>query len=189
VRAEALATVGGFRRLRTGGSAWTFPFREDSDIGLRIIRDVGPIPFEPEAIVYHPAEAVSLGRLVRVARFFVVDAAFVRLHPAACPPVWRRPLARLRIRLATVLVAALPGLLTRRTRVACVLTVLVTGAAISAQFELELRDAGLGRPWRTALLGTIRRVPRALLWATAAGSARLQGELLVRLRLITIPES
>jgi hypothetical protein len=60
--------------------------------------------------------------------------------------------------------------------------------AVSLQFEAELRAAGVERSAADAVADTVRRVPRTLIWSLAAGSARLQGELEVRLGLATLPE-
>jgi glycosyltransferase involved in cell wall biosynthesis len=188
-RADAIRAVGGFRRLRTDGDGWAIPYREDSDLALRIIRDVGPIPFEPEAFVVHPAEPVDLRRLIQLARHFVVDGAFARLHPGAVPSLRRRPLARLRIRCATVLTLLTPGLARRRTRRAVALMIVALGAAVSAQFEVEIRAGGAHRGLVSTVLDTVRRLPRALLWSLVAGSSRLQGEAMVRLGLILIPSN
>jgi len=186
VRAAALRAVGGFRRLRADPTGWAVPYREDTDLALRIIRDVGPIPFVPEAFVLHPAEAVDTRRLLRLARYFVVDGAFARLHPGAVPPLWRRPLARLRIRLAVAVTLIMPALAYRRTRTPAALIILALGAAVSAQFEVEVRAAGVRRGRVATLRDTIRRLPRSLLWSLAAGSARLQGEAMVGLGLIEV---
>jgi len=188
LRAEAIESAGGFRRLRADGEhAWAIPYREDSDLALRVVREVGPIPFAPDAYVLHPAEAVDLRRLVRLARYFVVDGAFARLHPGAVSPVWRRPLARARIRAASAIVLLLPGLLPRRTRRPVAIMITALTAAVSAQVDLELRQAGLWRPPLAAAQDTIRRLPRALLWSLVAGSARLEGEALLALGIVALP--
>ena len=188
LRAAAARAVGGFRQLRADGNAWAFPYREDTDLGLRVIAAVGPITFAPEAVVYHPAEPVDLVRLVRLAHYYVVDAAFARLHPEAAPVLWRRPLARLRIRLACVTTLALPLLAVPRTRRTASLIILALSAAVSAQVESELRSAGLRRPVPMAARDTFRRLPRSLVWSVAAGSARLQGEVMVRLGWAVPPD-
>lgn len=189
LRAEAIEAAGGFRRLRADGEhAWAIPYREDSDLALRVVREVGPIPFAPDAYVLHPAEAVDLRRLVRLARYFVVDGAFARLHPEACPPIHRRPLARARIRAASAIVLLLPGLLPGRTRRPVAIMIAALTAAVSAQVDFELRQAGLRRPPLAAARDTIRRLPRALLWSLVAGSARLEGEALLALGIVELPD-
>jgi glycosyltransferase involved in cell wall biosynthesis len=190
LRADAIATVGGFRRLRTDGiDAWAIPYREDSDLGLRVIREVGPIRFVPGAYVLHPAELVSLRRLVRVANYYVVDGAFGKLHRGVVPSVWSRPLARLRIRLATMISLLAPGVLHRRARKPVALSIFVLTLAISLQVEVELRDAGIRRGHAAKLVDSLRRLPRSLIWALAAGTARLRGEAMVRLHLVSIPDA
>ena len=184
---DAIRAIGGFRRLRTDGTRWAIPYREDTDFGLRLVRDAGPVPFEPDAFVLHPAESVDLRRLVRLARYYVVDAAFTRLHPESVPRLRTRPLARLRIRLATAITLLAPLLLGRRTRPAAALGMLALASAVSAQFEAELRSAGIGRELALAGTDTLRRLPRSLLWSLVAGSARLQGESMVALGLAQIP--
>jgi GT2 family glycosyltransferase len=187
VRRTALETVGGFRTLRADGRGWRIPFREDTDLALRIVRDVGPIPFEPDAFVLHPAEAVDMRRLIRLARYFVVDGAFARLHPEAVPSVRSRPLARLRIRLATAATLLVPGLLHRLSRPPTSFAIVVLGLAVSAQVEVELRSAGVHRGPASVLRDTARRLPRSIVWLLCAGSARLQGEAVVRLGLVRTP--
>jgi hypothetical protein len=186
-RAEAIRAVGGFRRLRADGGAWTVPYREDTDLALRIIRYVGPIPFEPDAYVFHPAESVDWYRLWRLARYYVVDGAFVRLHPEAVLPLRRRPLARLRIRLAVAITLLTPALAHRHTRRRAALLMLALATTVSAQFEVEARAAGVRRGKMATVSETIRRLPRSLVWSVAAGSARLQGEAMVALGLIELP--
>ena len=186
-RADAVRAVGGFRRLRSGGARWAIPYREDTDLGLRLVRDAGPVPFVPEAFVVHPAEPIDLRRLVRLGRYFIVDGAFARAHPGAVPPVWRAPLARARIRLATAITLLTPLLAARRTRAAAAFAIAVRTAAVSAQFEVELRSAGIDRTLAEAAGDTLRRLPRSLLWALAAGSARIEGEAIVVLRLPAPP--
>jgi Glycosyl transferase family 2 len=187
LRRTALETVGGFRTLRADGRGWRIPFREDTDLALRIIKDVGPIPFEPGAFVLHPAEAVNLRRLIRLARYFVVDGAFARLHPGAVPSVRSRPLARLRIRLATAATLLVPGLLHRLSRRPAGFAIVVLGLAVSTQVEVELRSAGAHRGLALVLRDTLRRLPRSIAWSLCAGSARLQGEAVVRLGLVRTP--
>jgi hypothetical protein len=186
-RAAAVRAVGGFRRLRADGSGWAVPFREDADLALRIIRDVGPIPFEPEAFVLHPAEPVDVRRLLRLARYFVVDGAFARLHPDAVPSLRSRPLVRLRIRLATAITLLTPALAPRRTRPLAAVLIVALAAGVSAQFEVEARAAGLSRRPLATLRDSLCRLPRSLRWSWAAGSARLQGEVMVALGLAELP--
>jgi GT2 family glycosyltransferase len=186
-RAAAVEAVGGFRRLRTDGDRWALPYREDSDLALRLIAHVGPVPFLPAAFVLHPAEAIDLRRLVSLAGYFVVDGAYLRLHPAAERPLWRRPLARLRIRLATAEALLLGGLAPRRTRCVTAIGLLGIGLALSLQFELELRAAGRRRALRAAAPDVLRRLPRSLLWGGVAGAARVRGELAVRLGFARLP--
>jgi glycosyltransferase involved in cell wall biosynthesis len=178
-RAAAYRSVGGSRLM------WQRPatnFREDTDLAKRIQRDVGPIAFEPDAFVIHPADPVGLRRLIWLGRSFLADAQLRRLHPDVFPSVRRRPLARLRIRLATVLTLAIPGLAARRTRTVASITILAVAVGLSAQVEFEIREAGVKRSFSQIATDTLRRVPRMLLWAVAAGSARLQGEAIVRMR-------
>jgi hypothetical protein len=183
VRSAAIERVGGFWRVpyRDG---WRVPYREDTDLALRIIKQVGPIPFDPDAFVVHPPESVGVGRLMRLAHYFVVDGAFVRRHPDAVPRLLEHPLARLRIRLATAATLLVPGLLPRRSRRIAATAILATAAAVSAQFEVEMRSAGVKRPLPSMIVDSLRRLPRALLWSLTAGAARLEGEALLRLGLV-----
>lgn len=187
-RTQAARRVGGFRPLGRDLRGRPFPYREDTDFALRLITEAGPVPFVPAAFTLHPPEAVDLRRLVRLGGMFVADAAFARRHPEAVPAIWRRPLARARIRLATGMIALVPAAVLRRTRRPALLALLASGLAISVQFEVELRAAGLARTPERAIADTIVRLPRSLLWGLAAGLARVRGEALVRLRLMTIPE-
>jgi GT2 family glycosyltransferase len=187
VRRAALERVGGFWRMPYR-DRWRVPYREDTDLALRIIKQVGPIPFDPDAFVLHPPEPVGVDRLVRLAHYFVVDGAFARRHPDAVPRLLERPLARLRIRLATAATLLVPGLLSRRSRRMAAAAILAAAAAVSAQFEVEMRRAGARRPVPTMILDSLRRLPRALLWLLSAGLARLKGEALLRLGLVQIPQ-
>ncbi|MGO9972081.1 MAG: glycosyltransferase family 2 protein [Solirubrobacteraceae bacterium] len=188
VRADAVRAAGGFRRLRTDGTQWSVPYREDTDLALRVIKRCGPVPFEPAAVVLHPAEPIALRRLVTLARYFVVDAAFRRVHPEVVQPPWRRPLARLRIRLALLTVMLVPGLAARRTRRPSAALIAAAALAASAQFEVELRAAGVHRTLIAIVEDTLRRWPRSLIWLLVAGVSRLQGEAMVALNLVTLPQ-
>lgn len=181
VRTDAARAVGGFRRLLHGGAGWAIPYREDTDFGLRVRDQVGPVPFAPDAFVWHRPEHVNLRRLVSLARYFVVDGAFIRLHPDAVPSVWRHPLARFRIRGATCVTLLFPLLLAGPLRrwVTAAITLLVVG--LSAHTELELRQAGARRSTAAAVRDIVRRLPRTLAWALAAGGARLQGEAIAQI--------
>jgi len=187
VRRDAVAAVGGFRPLLEGDPRWAIPYREDSDLALRVIREVGPIPFEPRAVVFHPPESIDLHRLIRLARYFVVDGAYLRLHPEAVQPVLRQPFARLRIRMATTTVLLTPLLIPRRSRCLATLAMILLSSAVSAQFEAELRAAGVRRSRSAALATTIRRLPRSLLWSLVAGGARLQGEAMLIVGRAKVP--
>jgi hypothetical protein len=185
-RADAIRSIGGFRRLRHDGNAWAIPYREDTDLALRLIELIGPVPFAAEAFVFHPVEQIDLRRLVTLARFFVVDGAFARLHPDAVPALWRRPLVRVRIRLATAITLLTPLLALPRTRRQAAAAILVLAAGVSAQLEVELRSSGIRRGPGTVTADTLRRLPRSLLWSLVAGSARLQGEAMVALGLVDV---
>jgi hypothetical protein len=183
-RTDAFRAVGGSRLM------WHHPpvnYREDTDLAKRVQRDVGPIAFEAGAFVVHPAEAVNFRRLIWLGRCFMADSTLTRLHPGVFPRVHERPFARMRIRLATCLTLALPFAGPRRTRRAAVIALMALTAAVSAHFEFEIWTAGLRRPpWRIAL-DTARRLPRALVWSIAAGTARFQGEAMVKLGLAELP--
>jgi hypothetical protein len=187
LRRDAIAAAGGFRSLLPGHDRWAIPYREDSDLALRVIRDVGPIPFASGAVVFHPPEQVDLRRLICLARYFVVDGAYLRLHPEAVQPVCRRPFARLRIRMATTIVLLTPLLIPRRSRSRATLAMILLSGAVSAQFEAELGAAGLRRSRSTALASTVRRLPRSLLWSLVAGGARLQGEAMLIVGRTEVP--
>jgi cellulose synthase/poly-beta-1,6-N-acetylglucosamine synthase-like glycosyltransferase len=186
-RAAAIESVGGFRRLRVDGDGWAIPYREDTDLGLRLVKRVGQVPFVPEAFVLHPAEPTDVRRLVRLGRYFIVDGAFARLHPEAVPSLNIRPFSRVRIRLATALTLITPLLAFERTRRIAATSIVLLGVGVSAQFEIELRAAGVRRGPLPMVLDTTRRLPRMLMWSLAAGSARLQGEALVALRMVELP--
>jgi hypothetical protein len=183
-RAAAYRAAGGSRLM------WHRPptvYREDTELALRIERFAGPIVFEPDAFVTHPAEPVSLTRLVRLGRAFAADAVLVRIHPGVFGSVVQQPLARLRIRLATLLTLLLPGLALARVRRASAIAIATGAGAISAQFEVEIRGAGMKRTPLAIALDTVRRLPRSLVWAVAAGSGRLLGEAMVIIGLVEIP--
>jgi hypothetical protein len=173
-RTEAFRAVGGSRLM------WHRPpvnYREDTDLAQRILRDIGPIAF------------VDLRRLIWLGRCFMADSVLTRLHPGVFPRLHQRPLARLRIRLATALTLLIPGLIPRRTRRSTVLLLAGITSAVSAQFEVEIWSSGLRRPPLTIAADTIRRLPRAFVWSVAAGSARIQAETMLALGLVDLPPS
>jgi glycosyltransferase involved in cell wall biosynthesis len=179
LRASALARVGGFRTLGPPQSRWWLvPFREDSDCALRIMNAVGPIAFEPAAIVMHPVEEPRLRRQLQVARYFIVDAVYLRVHRDRLRNL-RRPWARGRIRLACLAVGAVPLLGRRRTRAIALGIVGTAGLALAGHSSMELRQAG----WRPGAAATalmvLRAWPRSVAWALVAGASRLLGEALV----------
>ncbi len=183
-RASAYRAVGGSQLV------WLWPpvnYREDSDLAHRILRDAGPIAFEPGAFVIHPAEAMNIRRLCWVARCFMADAMLIRLHPEVFPSVWRRPLVRLRIRCATLTVLIVPALAGRHTRRLAAAFVAAAALVISAQFEAEIRAAGIRRSPFEMGRDTLRRWPRSLLWLLVAGFSRLQGTAMVALNLVALP--
>lgn len=75
-RTADLARVGGFdRRLARGG--------EDTDLGLRVLREVGPAVFAAEALVLHDVRVLSPWRLARESATRWVDLPLVlKKHPA-----------------------------------------------------------------------------------------------------------
>jgi hypothetical protein len=180
VRREAFEAVGGFRAFGSGALTRSMPFREDTDLALRIVSDVGPIAFDPACFVWHPVEQLRLPDMLRIAGYFVVDAAFLRAHRSRFPSFVAAPAARLRIRLACLCVASAPLLMLRRTRLLAAGVVTAAAVAVDLQVEVDLAGAGLKRPLRRIAADVLRRLPRALLWCLAAGSARLAGEAMLR---------
>ena len=187
VRTCALARVGGFRTLGPPRSrCWSVPFREDSDCAFRIIAAVGPIGFEPDAIVRHPVEEPGLGRHLRLASYFVVDAIYLRAHRERLRSS-RRPWVRSRIRLSCLAVSALPLLAVRRARTTAGAVIAAASLAVSAHGCLELCRAG----WRVAsprmALTLLRAWPRSVAWMLVAGLSRLVGEALVMSGRVRVP--
>jgi hypothetical protein len=183
-RTAIYRAVGGARPM------WMWPptnYREDTDLAMRVRRDGGPIAFEPDAFVVHPAEPISLRRTASLGRAFMADAMLRRLHPGVFGSVRRHPLARLRIRLATALTLAVPGLLGHRTRRSATVLIGLLAAAVSAHFEVEIRLAGVPRGPLATMRDTLLRLPRALIWALAAGSGRIQSEIMVASGLVKLP--
>lgn len=181
LRRDAVLRAGGFQRL------WEEPllsprlhFREDTDLGLRVRDRVGPVPFEPALVVRHPVDQPALLAHLHTALFFILDAPFARLHPGALPGLRAAPLARFRIRAASVTLAALPLLGPRRTRSAAVLAMAACTAGVSLHVERELRAAGLRRGRMDEARTAILRLPRSFLWCLLAGLARVVGMVLVR---------
>ncbi len=175
VRRDALTRVGGFRTLRQ-------PFREDTDLGLRLVEQVGPIEFAPDAVVRHPIDDVSLRRHLRTALFFAEDAAFFAAHPGHAPSVLGEPLARVRIRLACGSVAAAAAALHPRLRRASAGALGTIALLLSLQVDHDLRRAGISAHPARRLAAVVLRLPRSLAWALTAGAARIWGVYGVRVR-------
>ncbi|HVL96597.1 MAG TPA: glycosyltransferase [Solirubrobacteraceae bacterium] len=181
VRRAAFDAAGGFLPLRADAAPrWNVPFREDTDLGLRLERAAGPVVFDPEVVVRHPVDEVDLRGYLRTARYFELDAALQRLHPQALPPL-RRPLARARIRSAVLAALAAPGALRagRARAVAAGALALAVGVQ-QAQVERDLARAGLRRPRAQVVSDIVRRTPRCAAWALVAGASRVAGVAGVR---------
>lgn len=187
LRRAAVLQAGGFQRLwderlLTG----RLHFREDTDLGLRVIKRVGPVPFEPALVVRHPIDQVSLRAHLHAARFFALDAPFARLHPGAIPSLRAAPLARFRVRAACATLGTLPLVAWRRTRLGGLFVATVATAGVSLQVERDLRLAGLRRSHREEARTAVLRVPRSALWCLIAGASRAAGATLVRARLVRV---
>lgn len=187
LRREAVLQAGGFQRLwnervLTG----TLHFREDTDLGLRVTKRVGPVPFDAELLVWHPIDEPSLRQHLHTARFFALDAPFGRLHPGALPGLRAAPFARFRIRAACAMLGALPLLAFRRTRVRALVAATGAVAGVSLQVEHDLRSAGLRRSHREEARSAVLRLPRSALWCLVAGASRAAGVVLVRGRLARV---
>lgn len=76
VRTDVFHAVNGF------DPAFEYPFREDTDLGWRVL-ELGPVPFCRDAWVYHPPQprAVERESLMARSRFFESDALLLRKHP------------------------------------------------------------------------------------------------------------
>jgi hypothetical protein len=181
LRREAMLQAGGFQRLWPGG--WS-PFREDSDLALRVRELVGPIPFDRELVVGHPIDEVTPRAHLRTAAFFLLDEPFRRAHPSSIPRLHKAPTARLRVRAGCVSLLALGLLAPHRTRRMAAALLLVTTAAQHAQVERDLRLAGERRSPLTMLRDAVRRAPRNVAWSVVAGAARAAGVVGVRTGII-----
>lgn len=187
LRREAILHAGGFQRLwnerlLTGG----VPFREDTDLGLRVRKRVGLLPFDPRLVVQHPIDQPSLRVHVQTARFFALDAPFGRLHPGAIPSLRSAPLARFRIRAACATLGVLPLLAWTRTRLLGALIGTAAVAGVSLQVERDLWIAGLRRSKREQARTAVLRLPRSLLWCLVAGVSRAVGVALVHGGLVRV---
>jgi hypothetical protein len=183
-------SAGGFLPLRGDGkSAWLFPFREDTDLGLRVVERVGPVPFDPGVVVWHPVESAPLASYLRTARYFVVDEAFARLHPGYIPALTTAPFARVRIRAACLGFAAFLALPVRRIRPLAYLTLFASAIAVALQVEHDIRRTGVSRCLRRIAVDAARRTPRALAWTLLAGAARAWGIMQVRTGAVPLRES
>jgi GT2 family glycosyltransferase len=184
LRRDAFMRAGGARRLHLNSrSGWDEGFRQDTDLGLRVERFAGPVPFDPDLVVEHPIENARLGRYLETATYFRIDAAFERVHPSHFPTLLGAPTERARVRGAVLATVSLPGLARRRTRRAAALGVLAGTAVQVVQIERDLWRAGLHRPPRAIASSVVRRLPRSLAWAIVAGTSRLAGIAEVRLGL------
>jgi hypothetical protein len=182
-RSKAVKAIGGFRTFRADGG-WRFPYREDTDFALRVQRNCGAILFAPHVLVWHPIEHVGLRRYLTTASYFVVDGAFMRLHPTYVPSLLVKPLARLRIRLACLTVLSLPLLMSARSRRTGMLVITSCALGVDLQVERELRESGICRAWDASCMDVCRRLPRSVAWCVVAGAARISGEFVTRSRVL-----
>jgi glycosyltransferase involved in cell wall biosynthesis len=177
LRRSAFARAGGFRTFGQGD--WPYPYREDTDLALRVVEAGGTIAFDPDLVVWHPIESLALRAYLRTGKFFVIDAAFKRAHPSAIPSPIAAPFARLRIRLAVTAVAATPLLLVPSLRRPAGALITSAVSLVSLQVDADLARAGVSRQPAQVALDAIRRLPRAAAWSYVAGGARITGELMV----------
>jgi glycosyltransferase involved in cell wall biosynthesis len=88
VRRSALLAIGGFdERFRR-------PWREDSDLQFRLLRDAGPVGRSADPVVLHPARPEHWGVCLRRQRNVFFDALLYKKHPRLyrerilCSPPW-----------------------------------------------------------------------------------------------------
>jgi glycosyltransferase involved in cell wall biosynthesis len=73
-RRDILLNLGGFNRR--------FPvFREDSELAFRLLESGFLLPFEPEALVIHPAQRGSYARPIKQSTWHHYDALLCARHP------------------------------------------------------------------------------------------------------------
>lgn len=72
---DALQRVGGFDEL------FERPWREDSDLQFRLMRDVGPVGRIESAVVVHPVRQEHWGVCLRQQRNALFDALLYKKHP------------------------------------------------------------------------------------------------------------
>jgi len=75
VRRSALLTVGGF------DERFQRPWREDSDLQFRLMRDAGPVARSDEAVVQHPVRPEKWGVCLRQQKNVFFDALLYKKHP------------------------------------------------------------------------------------------------------------
>ena len=75
VRRSALLTVGGF------DERFQRPWREDSDLQFRLMRDAGPVGRSAEAVVQHPVRVEPWGVCLRQQKNVYFDALLYKKHP------------------------------------------------------------------------------------------------------------
>ncbi len=74
VSRQAFLAVGGFEE------AWPYPFREDTDLGLRLGASGVQWHFEQTHLVIHPDERVTFKQLLRHAKFSSVEPLYIQRH-------------------------------------------------------------------------------------------------------------
>jgi Glycosyl transferase family 2 len=171
--------------IASGGMVSSFrrPFREDTDLGLRILALGHKSEWRTEFCVQHPLERMSLRRYLQTARLFRYDANFNRRHPGYLNRTGRE------IRIGRV---SLRGFRRRLPLIALGSSALLLGVGgtwwmlaivpwVGAGLGLHtlhlrsLQRAGFKPRWR-ALMRLDEVVVHGM-WAVVAALARCQGEI------------
>jgi Glycosyl transferase family 2 len=174
VRRDVLLRVGGFSGL------FRRAFREDTDLGIRIIESGVDADWAPSLYVLHPLEQLSARRFLATATLFLDDAEFRRRHPRylgsvgqhlRVGPVRIRGLRR-RLSLFAVIGCLVAAALRRPWLIiGCGVSV---GAALNTVHLRALRRAGCAEPSLVDIV-RLQDVFAHTAWGLIAGAAQAAG--------------
>ena len=177
VSSESFLAVGGFEE------SWPYPFREDTDLGLRLAASGVAWSFVDDHLVTHPDERVTFRRLLRHAKFSRVEPLFIQRH-GMTGTVRVIRLGPLRVRgvriwFPAASVVGMVALFALRVPVLAVLLAYLSGSVLSASHSQYL---GYSRPLDLAVAVSPSRVIPWSVFSTVSGAAFIHGLIAAYIR-------
>ena len=177
VSRESFLAVGGFEE------SWPYPFREDTDLGLRLGASGVAWSFVDDHLVTHPDERVTFRQLLRHAKFSRVEPLFMQRH-GMTGTVRTIRLGPLRVRgvriwFPAASVVGMVVLFALRVPVLAALLAYLSGSVLSASHSQYL---GYSQPVDLALAVSPSRVIPWSFFSTVSGAAFIRGLIAAYIR-------